>query len=148
MLISVQPQCSLLELKRPPKTVGSSEWSNTMKKKKIVSKKEVNMEEITQKLIKLRDELDDYYNNVFIPEYRDKKVFGRVVPKKFSRKTGTLNENKRYWRKSLRINSVGGQPWFKGLLEVEKQILISISQLNDDELDGFIESMDSDEQNN
>ncbi len=119
-----------------------------MKKKKIVIKKEVNMEEITQKLIKLRDELDDYYNNVFIPEYRDKKVFGRVVPKKFSRNTGTLNENKRYWRKSLRINSVGGQPWFKGLLEVEKQILISISQLNDDELDRFIESMDSDEQDN
>ena len=148
MLISVQPQCSLLELNEEPITVGSSEWSNTMKKKKNVSKKEVNMEEITQKLIKLRDELDDYYNNVFIPEYRDKKVFGRVVPKKFSRKPGTLNENKRYWRKSLRINSVGGQPWFKGLLEVEKQILISISQLNDDELDRFIESMDSDEQNN
>jgi hypothetical protein len=59
-----------------------------------------------------------------------------------------LNENKRYWRKSLRINSVGGQPWFKGLLEVEKQILISISQLNDNELDRFIESMDSDEQDN
>jgi hypothetical protein len=59
-----------------------------MKKNKNVIKKEVNMEEITQKLIKLRDELDDYYNNVFIPEYRDKKVFGRVVPKKFSRKTG------------------------------------------------------------
>ena len=108
----------------------------------------ISVEEVKLKLVKLRDELDEYYNNVFIPEYRDKKVFGRVVPKKFSRKTGTLNENKRYWRKSLRINSVGGQPWFKGLLEVEKQILISISQLNDDELDRFIESTDSDEQNN
>ena len=122
-------------------------------------KREFNMEEITQKLMKLRDELDDYYNNVFIPEYRDNtvfdthrvdspEVFDLVVRKKLSRKTEILNEDKRYWRNSLGIDSVGDLPSFQGLLEFEKQIPDSISQLNDDELDRFIESMKSDERNN
>lgn len=123
------------------------------------TKKEVKIEEITQKLMKLRDELDDYYNNVFIPEYRDNtvfdthrvdspEVFDLVVRKKLSRKTEILNEDKRYWRNSLGIDSVGDLPSFQGLLEFEKQIPDSISQLNDDELDRFIESMKSDERNN
>jgi len=120
---------------------------------------EVNMEEITQKLIKLRDELDEYYNNVFIPEYRDNtvfdthrvdcpEVFDLVVRKKLSKKTEILNEDKRYWRNSLGINSVGDLPSFQGLLEFEKQIPDSITQLNDDELNRFIESMKSGERKN
>ena len=50
----------------------------------------------------------------------------------------------------MRTNGTGGIPWdsFQGLLEFEKQIPDSISQLNDDELDRFIESMKSDERNN
>lgn len=122
-------------------------------------KREVNMEEITQKLIKLRDELDEYYNNVFIPEYRDNtvfdthrvdspEVFDLVVRKKLSKKTEILNEDKRYWRNSLGIDSVGDLSSFQGLLEFEKQIPDSITQLNDDELNRFIESMKSGERKN
>ena len=122
-------------------------------------KREVNMEEITQKLIKLKDELDEYYNNVFIPEYRDNtvfdthrvdspEVFDLVVRKKLSKKTEILNEDKRYWRNSLGIDSVGDLSSFQGLLEFEKQIPDSITQLNDDELNRFIESMKSGERKN
>jgi len=154
MLTSVQPQYSLLELKRPPKTVGCSGWSKNMKKKKIVSKKEVNMEEITQKLIKLRDELDDYYNNVFIPEYQDNtvfdthrvdspEVFDLVVRKKLSENKEILNEERQYWVNDDEIHSVDDLPSFQGLLEFEKQVPDSISQLNDDEIDQLINSLDS-----
>ena len=117
------------------------------------------MEEIKRKLLELKSQLDDYYYNVFIPEYRENtvfdthrvdssEVFDLVVRKKLSKKTEILNEDKRYWRNSLGIDSVGDLPSFQGLLEFEKQIPDSISQLNDDELDRFIESMKSDERNN
>jgi hypothetical protein len=122
-------------------------------------KTQVKIEEITRKLLELKSQLDDYYYNVFIPEYRENtvfdthrvdssEVFDLVVRKKLSRKTEILNEDKRYWRNSLGIDSVGDLPSFQGLLEFEKQIPDSISQLNDDELDRFIESMKSDERNN
>ena len=122
-------------------------------------KTQVNMEEIKRKLLELKSQLDDYYYNVFIPEYRENtvfdthrvdisEVFDLVVRKKLSKKTEILNEDKRYWRNSLGIDSVGDLPSFQGLLEFEKQIPDSISQLNDDELDRFIESMKSDERNN
>jgi len=35
----------------------------------------ISVEEVKLKLVKLRYELDDYYNNVFIPEYQDNTVF-------------------------------------------------------------------------
>jgi len=43
----------------------------------------------------------------------------------------------------LGIDSVGDLPSFQGLLEFEKQVPDSISQLNDDEIDQLINSLDS-----
>jgi len=117
-------------------------------------KTQVKIEEITRKLLELKSQLDDYYYNVFIPEYRENtvfdthrvdssEVFDLVVRKKLSRKTEILNEDKRYWRNSLGIDSVGDLPSFQGLLEFEKQVPDSISQLNDDEIDQLINSLDS-----
>lgn len=119
----------------------------------------ISVEEVKLKLVKLRDELDDYYNNVFIPEYQDNtvfdthrvdspEVFDLVVRKKLSENKEILNEERQYWVNDGEIHSVDDLPSFQGLLEFEKQVPDSISQLNDDELDRFIESMKSDERNN
>jgi len=119
----------------------------------------ISVEEVKLKLVKLRDELDDYYNNVFIPEYQDNtvfdthrvdspEVFDLVVRKKLSENKEILNEERQYWVNDDEIHSVDDLPSFQGLLEFEKQVPDSISQLNDDELDRFIESMKSDERNN
>jgi len=48
---------------------------------------QVNMEEITRKLLELKSQLDDYYYNVFIPEYREN------VPIKNKSTKSDINEN-------------------------------------------------------
>jgi len=104
--------------------------------------------------VKLRDELDEYYNNVFIPEYQDNtvfdthrvdspEVFDLVVRKKLSENKEILNEERQYWVNDDEIHSVDDLPSFQGLLEFEKQVPDSISQLNDDEIDQLINSLDS-----
>jgi hypothetical protein len=114
----------------------------------------ISVEEVKLKLVKLRDELDDYYNNVFIPEYQDNtvfdthrvdspEVFDLVVRKKLSENKEILNEERQYWVNDDEIHSVGDLPSFQGLLEFEKQVPDSISQLNDDEIDQLINSLDS-----
>ena len=69
----------VLELKRRPITVGSSVYNTTMKKNTVI-KKEVNMEEITKKLIILLGEFDDYYHNKFLPLYGPGGIYH--VPRK------------------------------------------------------------------
>ena len=114
----------------------------------------ISVEEVKLKLVKLRDELDDYYNNVFIPEYQDNtvfdthrvdspEVFDLVVRKKLSENKEILNEERQYWVNDDEIHSVDDLPSFQGLLEFEKQVPDSISQLNDDEIDQLINSLDS-----
>ena len=114
----------------------------------------ISVEEVKLKLVKLRDELDDYYNNVFIPEYQDNtvfdthrvdspEVFDLVVRKKLSENKEILNEERQYWVNDGEIHSVDDLPSFQGLLEFEKQVPDSISQLNDDEIDQLINSLDS-----
>jgi len=114
----------------------------------------ISVEEVKLKLVKLRDELDDYYNNVFIPEYQDNtvfdthrvdspEVFDLVVRKKLSDNKEILNEERQYWVNDDEIHSVDDLPSFQGLLEFEKQVPDSISQLNDDEIDQLINSLDS-----
>jgi len=114
----------------------------------------ISVEEVKLKLVKLRDELDDYYNNVFIPEYQDNtvfdthrvdspEVFDLVVRKKLSENKEILNEERQYWVNDDEIHSVDDLPSFQGLLEFEKQFPDSISQLNDDEIDQLINSLDS-----
>jgi hypothetical protein len=114
----------------------------------------ISVEEVKLKLVKLRDELDDYYNNVFIPEYQDNtvfdthrvdspEVFDLVVRKKLSENKEILNEERQYWVNNDEIHSVDDLPSFQGLLEFEKQVPDSISQLNDDEIDQLINSLDS-----
>ena len=114
----------------------------------------ISVEEVKLKLVKLRDELDEYYNNVFIPEYQDNtvfdthrvdspEVFDLVVRKKLSENKEILNEERQYWVNDDEIHSVDDLPSFQGLLEFEKQVPDSISQLNDDEIDQLINSLDS-----
>ena len=114
----------------------------------------ISVEEVKLKLVKLRDELDDYYNNVFIPEYQDNtvfdtqrvdspEVFDLVVRKKLSENKEILNEERQYWVNDDEIHSVDDLPSFQRLLEFEKQVPDSISQLNDDEIDQLINSLDS-----
>jgi len=114
----------------------------------------ISVEEVKLKLVKLRDELDDYYNNVFIPEYQDNtvfdthrvdspEVFDLVVRKKLSENKEILNEERQYWVNDDEIHSVDDLPSFQGLLEFEKQVPDSISQLNDDKIDQLINSLDS-----
>ncbi|MCX6871073.1 MAG: hypothetical protein NTY84_10690 [Verrucomicrobia bacterium] len=114
----------------------------------------ISVEEVKLRLVKLRDELDDYYNNVFIPEYQDNtvfdthrvdspEVFDLVVRKKLSENKEILNEERQYWVNDDEIHSVDDLPSFQGLLEFEKQVPDSISQLNDDEIDQLINSLDS-----
>ena len=114
----------------------------------------ISVEEVKLKLVKLRDELDDQYNNVFIPEYQDNtvfdthrvdspEVFDLVVRKKLSENKEILNEERQYWVNDDEIHSVDDLPSFQGLLEFEKQVPDSISQLNDDEIDQLINSLDS-----
>jgi hypothetical protein len=114
----------------------------------------ISVEEVKLKLVKLMDELDDYYNNVFIPEYQDNtvfdthrvdspEVFDLVVRKKLSENKEILNEERQYWVNDDEIHSVDDLPSFQGLLEFEKQVPDSISQLNDDEIDQLINSLDS-----
>ena len=114
----------------------------------------ISVEEVKLKLVKLRDELDDFYNNVFIPEYQDNtvfdthrvdspEVFDLVVRKKLSENKEILNEERQYWVNDDEIHSVDDLPSFQGLLEFEKQVPDSISQLNDDEIDQLINSLDS-----
>ena len=114
----------------------------------------ISVEEVKLKLVKLRDELEDYYNNVFIPEYQDNtvfdthrvdspEVFDLVVRKKLSENKEILNEERQYWVNDDEIHSVDDLPSFQGLLEFEKQVPDSISQLNDDEIDQLINSLDS-----
>jgi hypothetical protein len=114
----------------------------------------ISVEEVKLKLVKLRDELDDYYNNVFIPEYQDNtvfdthrvdspEVFDLIVRKKLSENKEILNEERQYWVNDDEIHSVDDLPSFQGLLEFEKQVPDSISQLNDDEIDQLINSLDS-----
>jgi len=114
----------------------------------------ISVEEVKLKLVKIRDELDDYYNNVFIPEYQDNtvfdthrvdspEVFDLVVRKKLSENKEILNEERQYWVNDDEIHSVDDLPSFQGLLEFEKQVPDSISQLNDDEIDQLINSLDS-----
>ena len=69
----------MLKLKRRPITVGSSVYYTTMKKNTVI-KKEVNMEEITKKLIILLGEFDDYYHNKFLPLYGPGGIYH--VPRK------------------------------------------------------------------
>jgi hypothetical protein len=114
----------------------------------------ISVEEVKLKLVKLRDELDEYYNNVFIPEYQDNtvfdthrvdspEVFDLIVRKKLSENKEILNEERQYWVNDDEIHSVDDLPSFQGLLEFEKQVPDSISQLNDDEIDQLINSLDS-----
>ena len=117
-------------------------------------KTQVKIEEITRKLLELKSQLDDYYYNVFIPEYQDNtvfdthrvdspEVFDLVVRKKLSENKEILNEERQYWVNDDEIHSVDDLPSFQGLLEFEKQVPDSISQLNDDEIDQLINSLDS-----
>jgi hypothetical protein len=120
-------------------------------------KREFNMEEITQKLIKLRDELDEYYNNVFIPEYRDNtvfdthrvdspEVFDLVVRKKLSKNTEIMEEDHEHWTNPSEIQSVSDLRSYQELVEFEKRVPDSISELGDDQITKLIESLNSNEE--
>ena len=57
------------------RSYNKNNWS-----KNTVIKKEVNMEEITKKLIVLLGEFDDYYHNKFLPLYGPGGIYH--VPRK------------------------------------------------------------------
>ena len=120
-------------------------------------KREVNMEEITQKLIKLRDELDEYYNNVFIPEYRENTVFGThridspkvfdlIVRKQLSKNTEIMEEDHEHWTNPSEIQSVSDLRSYQELVEFEKRVPDSIRELGDDQITKLIESLNSNEE--
>jgi hypothetical protein len=118
---------------------------------------QVNMEEITRKLLELKSQLDDYYYNVFIPEYRENtvfdthridssKVFDLIVRKQLSKNTEIMEEDHEHWTNPSEIESVSDLRSYQELVEFEKRVPDSIRELGDDQITKLIESLNSNEE--
>ena len=124
---------------------------------KTNDKTQVNMEEITGKLLELKSQLDDYFYNVFIPEYQENTVFGThridspkvfdlIVRKQLSKNTEIMEEDHEHWTNPSEIQSVSDLRSYQELVEFEKRVPDSISELRDDQITKLIESLNSNEE--